>query len=116
MAAWHATKSDSSLAEWLGMMPDEYELFVYSVAALPIIVAARRRHQYLVLAPRRRWLTVYRWAHVYLDAFIVGVIVASLYFMRAEVRWYGWVTASALIALFTFISYKEYSRQAEWRE
>lgn len=42
IGAWHDGSSELSLHEYLGMLRDEYELFLNSPESLPLIVASRK--------------------------------------------------------------------------
>ena len=45
--AWHEAHTTVPLHEWLGLTPDEYELYVEKPAAIRIILAARHHNRSL---------------------------------------------------------------------
>jgi hypothetical protein len=42
VAEWHRQESDLDIVSYLGMTPEEYDLFVKHPDAVPLIVSARR--------------------------------------------------------------------------
>src|SRR5713101_3289958 len=45
--AWHEADTTVSVHEWLGLTPDEYQLYVEKPASIRIILAARRQNRSL---------------------------------------------------------------------
>ena len=45
--AWHEADTRAPLHEWLGLTPDEYQLYVEKPASIRIILAARRHNRSL---------------------------------------------------------------------